>query len=59
MKYNYIDVKNTNMFIKFLLIFKKTHFRNEHSHDYVYRIEYKKLFGRIYIIDDYLISFGS
>lgn len=59
MKDNHINVKNTNMFIKFLLLFKKTHFRSEHSHNYVYRMEYKKLFGRIYIIDDYLISFGS
>lgn len=59
MKDNHINVKNINIFIKFLLLFKKTHFRSEHSNDYVYRMEYKKLFGRIYIIDDYLISFGS
>ena len=57
MKDNYVDVKNTKWWIKFLLLFKKKHSRYERYSRYLSFITYKKLFGRIYIIDDCLFGF--
>ena len=57
MNNDYVDIKNTNIFIKFLLLFKKAHFKHERYKKYIYRIKYKKLFGKIYVMNEYMFGF--
>ena len=56
MKDNYVDVNNTKWWIKFLLLFKKSHFKSERCNKYICHITYKTLFGKIYLISDRLIG---
>lgn len=57
MKNDYTDISTTKWWIKFLLLFKKAHFNHEHYKKYIYRIKYKKLFGKVYVIDEYMFGF--
>lgn len=56
MKNDYIDIKNTKWWIKFLLLFKKKYVHYARHGGLLYFITYKKLFGKIYLISDRLIG---